>query len=315
MSRYAFLLAIITVCSHPTRSQQTDSLINDIDDITLSELDSILTLEDSLSIFSLIDSMLQMEDLVGKSQLALRVGYNSNAASSNRALGIDQFGLSPGLSYYHKSGVYLDASGYWSTEFDPSYYLTILSAGYIGSITRNWSFLAEYSRFFYSDLGDSVTISYKNSVGISNFIDVKPLTFRLDYSLLFGERTGHRIMPGVMLNLEKRNWKKINRILFYPSFNLLMGSEQYDRLFPYARTLAGALIRIRNGLPLYYTEEVTEFGVMNYSFTAPLSISTGNWNFLLSYTYNIPKSLPGEETALTNSGFIAASITRFFRFK
>ncbi len=314
MSRFApILAATLSVCSLLASAQQTDTTLNDI---TLHELDSILTQEDSLSIFNLIDSLLQVSDVNNTSSLAVRLGYNSNAASNNRSLGINQFGLSPGASYYHKSGAYLDVSGYWSTEYNPGYYLTILSAGYIGVISKHWSFLGEYSRYLYSDLGDSVTISYKNSVGLSNFIDVKPFTFRLDYTLLFGEKTGHRIMPGVMLNLQKKNWKNIDRVLFYPSFNLLFGSEQYERLVPYERTLLGNLIRIRNGLPLYYEETGTDFGVLNYSFTAPLSIRVKNWNFLLSYTYNIPKLLSNEvDVGITNSGFVAASITRYFRFK
>ncbi|MEQ8425859.1 MAG: hypothetical protein RIA63_14170, partial [Cyclobacteriaceae bacterium] len=120
------LAGILTFFAIPSKSQ-SDSLLTNIE---LSELDSILSLEDSLSIFNLIDSLIQLETS-SKSQIAVRVGYNSNAASSGRTLGISQFGLSPGVSYYHKSGAYLDASGYWSTEYDPSYYLTILSAGYI----------------------------------------------------------------------------------------------------------------------------------------------------------------------------------------
>jgi len=290
--------------------QQADSLLNDIE---LNQLEEFFSFEDSLSIFNMIDSLLTATELHSKSQVAIRLGYNSNAASNNRSLGINQFGLSPGMSYYHKSGVYLDASGYWSTEYDPKYYLTILSAGYIGVISPKWSFLGEYSRYLYSDLGEDVTISYKNSVGISNFIDLKPLTFRLDYTLLFGEKVGHRILPGVMLNFEKRNWRNINRILFYPSFNLLVGSEKQEEYIPYAKTLAGALIRIRNGLDLYYTTEETLFGIMNYSFTTPISMSLDKWNFLISYTYNIPKALPGEELGLENSGYISASITRYLR--
>lgn len=273
----------------------------------------MLSFEDSLSIFNLIDSLIQ--GIENKSMMALRLGYNSNANSSARTLGISQFGLTTGASYYHKSGAYIDASGYWSSEFDPSYYLTLLSAGYIGAITPKWSFLGEYSRYLYSGLGDGVTVSYTNSVSLSNFIDVKPLTFRLDYTFLFGDKTGHRVMPGVMLNLEKKNWKNMDRILFYPSFNLLLGSEQYEEFVPYARTLAGAIIRIRNGLPLYYTNQGADFGIMNYSLTAPLSITIKDWNFLLSYTYNIPKLLHHEEDpSLTNSGFISASISRYLRF-
>jgi len=285
--------------------------LNDLDDI-----DSILSFEDSLSIFTLIDSLMQLEEYETKSMMAVRLGYNSNANASGRSLGISQFGLSPGASYYHKSGLYADASGYWSSEYDPGYYLTILSAGYIGVISQKWSFLGEYSRYIYSQLGDSVTISYSNSASLSNFIDVKPFTFRLDYTLLFGDKTGHRIMPGVMLNLEKKNWKKLDRILFYPSFNLLLGTEQFEEELPYSKTLLEAVIRVRNGLPLYYTNTGSDFGVMNYSFTFPLSINVNDWNFLLSYTYNIPKLLSHEvDPALNNSGFIAASISKYIRFK
>jgi hypothetical protein len=119
-------------------------------------------------------------------------------------------------------------------------------------------------------------------------------------------------MPGVMLNLEKRNWKNIDRILFYPSFNILLVTEQY--IVPIAKTLAGALIRRQLGLPQY--NEGADFGVMNYSFTAPLSVNSNDWNFLISYTYNIPKLLSNEvDPTLTNSGFIAASISKYIRFK
>ena len=60
---------------------------------------------------------------MGGSQLAVRLSYNSNVLSAGRTLGIENFGLAPGLSYYHKSGLYADVSGYWSKDFDPSYYL------------------------------------------------------------------------------------------------------------------------------------------------------------------------------------------------
>lgn len=312
MKQSAFLLiSLLSLCAFSSKGQQADSLLRNFEDS-----DSLLSLEDSLSIFNLIDSLLQLKDIENKSMVAVRMGYNSNANSSARTLGISQFGLSPGVSYYHKSGAYIDASGYWSSEFDPSYYLTLLSAGYIGVISPKWSFLGEYSRYLYSNLGEGVTVSYTNSASLSNFIDVKPLTFRLDYTFLFGDKTGHRVMPGVMLNLEKKNWRKINRILFYPSFNLLLGSEQYDELVPYAKTLAGAVLRIRKGLPLYYTNQGADFGIMNYSFMAPLSTTIRDWNFLLSYTYNIPKLLTHEEDAsLTNSGFISASISRYIRFQ
>ena len=281
-----------------------------------NEVDSLLTLQDSLYIFNFIDSILQAEPKVRKtSQVALRLAYNSNIASTGRTIGIDKFGLSAGGSWFHKSGLYADVSGYWSQEYDPDYYLTIASAGYLISPVKRWSVLAEYSRFIYTASGQDVVIPYLNNIGVTNFFNFKPVVLRLDYYFYFGEKNAHRIMPGLGLNLEKRNWHGIDRILFYPSSNILFGSEIITEYFTYANTRLGALYRLRNGLPLYYTKDKTLFGDMNYSFSAPVSITLNNWNFLVSYTYNIPKALPGEELGLTKSGYLSATITRYIGFK
>jgi len=63
------------------------------------------------------------------------------------------------------------------------------------------------------------------------------------------------------------------------------------------------------------TNNYNEFGVLNYSVSLPLSISLSNWTFLLGYTYNFPQSLPNEELALTNSGYLSFSLIRYFNFK
>jgi hypothetical protein len=143
---------------------------------------------------------------------------------------------------------------------------------------------------------------------------LQPFTFRLDYQFYFGDKRAHRINPSVMYNFEKRNLGKINRISFYPTISLLMGSEQFTDYKPYATTLVGVLFRQRKGLPLYYEESRTEFGILNYSFVAPISISIKNWFFILSYTYNIPKALPGESIELVNSGYVSASVSRRIEF-
>ena len=277
----------------------------------LNEVDSLLTLQDSLYIFNLLDSMLSAEPAPEISQLAIRLAYNSNIVSTGRTIGIDKFGLSSGVSYFHKTGLYADVSGYWSKEYDPDYYLTIASAGYMIFPVKRWSLLAEYNRFIYTDTGPDVVIPYTNNIGVSNFFNFKPIVLRLDYYFYFGEKNAHRIMPGLGLNLEKRNWRGIDRLLFYPYANILFGTEVITEYFPYATTRLGVLYRVRNGLPLYYTKDKTVFGDMNYSFTTPLSMTLNNWNFIVSYTYNIPKALPGEELSLTNSGFMSATITRY----
>ncbi len=302
-----------SACSIPLRGQQADSLLLK-NDPYLAELDSLLATSDSTQLLSFIDSLINLPDYSVKSQLIARIGYNSNVVADSRTLGFNQFGIAPGVSYYHKSGIYADLTTYWSKEYDPNFYLTVGSAGYMNSPTKWWSFMAEYSRYMYSDTSDDIYIAYKNNVGVSNFFDVKPFTFRLDYQFYFGDKEAHRITPSVMLNLQKRDLGKITRISFYPTFSVMFGSEQISEYLPYSNTLIGALFRQRRGLPLYYEETHTEFGILNYSFSAPLSINLKNWFFIVSYTYNIPKALPGENLTLENSGYLSASVSRRIQF-
>lgn len=304
-------LVLVSVCMIPARSQQTDSLL--LDDPYIAELDSLIASGDT-GFLSLIDSLINVPIPKLKSQLVMRLGYNSNVVAASRTLGFNQFGVAPGISYYHKSGLYADYTGYWSKEYDPQYYLTVLSGGYMASPTLWWSIMGEYNRYIYAGLGEDEYVPYKNSVGLSNFFDIKWVTLRLDYQLFFGDKTAHRINPYIMLNLEKTKLGRIDRIAFYPTASVLYGSEQITELIPYARTYIGIIYRVRRNLPLYYEQETTRFGILNYSFSAPVSISVNNWTFLISYTYNIPKALPGEPITLESSGYISASISKRIEF-
>jgi hypothetical protein len=263
----------------------------------------------SLSVFELIDSLVQMpSSLQLGSTFVTRLGYNSNIVAAGRSLGFNQFGLSPGISYYHKTGLYVDATAYWSQEYSPELYLTVPSLGYLKNI-KKWTFNLEYSRYIYSFSDSAYDLPYTNTIGLSNFFEVKPFLFRLDYSLYFGEKSVNRIMPAIMLNLEKRNWRGFKRILLYPTFNVLFGNETWQ-------TSKYVLI-FKNGLPLYVlrTKTFDKFGALNYSVSLPLSVAYKNWNFQLSYAYNFQQALTGEPITVTNSGYLSFNIVRYFNFK
>lgn len=314
------VLFLASACQAVSQTQHADSLLSP-SSVSLDSLNSIFTAQDSLDIFDLIDSLLKadpnMLPSLDKSQLAVRLGYNSNIAADSRTFEISKFGLSPGVSYYHKSGGYLDATTYYSTEYNPNFYLTVLSGGYLHTFSKKYSLMAEYSHYFYNQPEDStVSVPYTENIGISNYLEFSPLVIRLDYYLYFGERTGHRIMPSIGLNLLKRKWLGFDRVAFFPSFSVLFGSEQvteygiYDNLF--LRVLWNRT-HLRK-VPLTYERNYTEFGVMNYGFSAPISFTKKDWTFLLAYNYNIPKSLPGETLTLENTGYLSFSITRYFSF-
>jgi hypothetical protein len=318
-----FVLLIFISCVTFIQAQQKNALL--INDPIITEFDSLFNSADSVSILQMIDSLLLIPPQEEKSQVAFRVGYNSNVVATSRTLGFSQFGLAPGISFYHKSGFYADATGYWSNEYNPDYYLTAMSGGYMKTVGKRWSYLAEYTRYLYSDQGTDVYIPFRNNMGMSNFWEFKPLNFRLDYYFYFGQEHAHRIMPGISLNLEKKNWHGIKRILFFPSVNILFGSARITSYVKEVRYYTDPFVikyRETHGFPdfpdqyTYYRPVTqTEFGVMNYSISAPASIAYKNWTVLLSYTYNFPKALPREDLVLSNSGYVSCSIAKYLTLK
>jgi len=190
----------------------------------LTKLDEEL---DSLSIFLLLDSLL-LSEMTMPSDLILRFGYNNNVVNAGRTYGINQQGLSGGITYYHKSGFYGDLSGYGSNAFDPKYNLTMASVGYLGMAKSRWTYSANYERYLYNINQDNAVFSnlLTNTAGIAVGYLLPHFSFNLDYSLLFGSGTAHRIMGSAMGNWSTKNIWIFDRISFMPGASMMIGSEQ-----------------------------------------------------------------------------------------
>lgn len=301
MSDLKRCLCILLLAASPVFAQDAESF--------LSESGEALSFEDSLSIFTMIDSLLSMEEL-GSSQLAFRVGYNSNVLSAGRTLGIENFGLSPGVSYYHRSGFYADMTGYWSADFDPAYYLTVASVGYMLDFSKHFSVIGGYDHYFYSVNSDDEYIPYTNTLSITPILDFKPFIFSFNYSFYFGDAYANRLMPGVGVTLETKNKLGFNRIAITPSFYALWGDETIIEI-SYPDTWREIIRRLRRGELWYDFHEKRVFGIMNYTFSAPVSLSFKKWYLTFTYNYSIPKALPGEPDTLEESSFLSASVSYY----
>lgn len=299
----------LTMAASQAYAQDADSLLSNSSPFSAS---------DSLSIFSLIDSLLSLEDASG-SQLALRMAYNSNVLSAGRTLGIENFGLAPGISYYHRSGLYADLSGYWSKDFEPAYYLTVASLGYMRDLSKHFSVMAGYDRYFYSiATSENSYIPYKNTLSVSPILEFKPLSLTTNYSFYFGEQRAHRIMPCLTLTLQKRKFWNIDRIAFMPSVFALMGDEVITKMeFVPPKTVREAIDNMRDHGRISSAVEVRNhvFGIMNYAFSAPVSITHKQWMMTFTWSYSIPKALPGEPLTLSESTYLSGSLTYIIDLK
>lgn len=303
--RWLITFILSTACIS-TYAQEVDSLF----------LHEELTSDDSLSIFRLIDSLMTLES-IEQSQLVARLNYNSNVLSAGRTLGIEQFGVSPGISYYHKTGLFADVTSYWSNDFDPKLYLTTASLGYMHIFSKRFSAITSFDHYFYHQQDDSF-LPYTNAITVSPSVDFKFLSFRLDYSFYFGDAYANRIMPSLTVKLRKTNILGFDRISIYPSCYVLFGDETITELSLVPPSSLRELAYNLEHYNMRFSPKTTErivFGVMNYSFSLPVNFTLKNWLINVSYTYSIPVALEDEPLTLEESGFISAGISYFISMK
>ncbi len=180
---------------------------------------------DSMGIFHLIDSVLNM-DLNPKSEFNVRLGYASNVLNAGRNYGIEQHGLSPGLTFYHKSGFFGDITGFWNSETDPKYSLTMTTLGYMGMINTNFNYTFSYERWFYNvSAEDEANIDYRNNLGASVGYYLNWASINLDYSYLSGESAAHRIIGSLSGRLKISDAWIFNSIIFYPGASVIYGND------------------------------------------------------------------------------------------
>ena len=331
-----------------TRAQDSeyDSLLNyylQSDSILLDQLEMELA-SDELSILDLIDSLLDTD--LRFSQLSLRIGYTSNITYAGRNFGIEQHGFGTGASYYHKTGLFADVSGYWNSDIEPNFNPTITTIGYFGNFSKKWSYTLSYDHYFYQTPGDDELVYYPitNSLNSSTYFELGKFTLAGDYSFLFGEENAHRVRGNLMYTFSKNNWGFIDRFVFMPTASILMGTSYIYQLTPvypevnfrtrqairqimvdeYGKAVINYLwrnnrdkyIEIERAVYTQYKDdfihyEITSdnvFGIMNYSLSAPIYFYINNFTIALSYHYNIPVALPGEDLNLDPNSYVGASL-------
>lgn len=296
-----------------------DSLLADyllFDSLLLDELTA-----DSATFFQMLDNLIEEKYI--KSSFSTRLGYSGQITNAGRTIGIDQYGLNAGVSYYHKSGVFADVSGYWNSDQIPNYNTTITDIGYMGNFIPNWGYWASYNHYFFSDASeDSIIYPFNNAINVSSNYYIKKLSFGVDYSFTFGDETAHRIRFNTSYNISKYNWWIFDRVSLTPNISLLMGNanvvswqiniarekEMINRIghrrFKY----------LQNNYPneleeaLSYPVETNAFGVMNYSLFVPVTFTVHKFSLMVNYTLNLPVALPSEVLDTSFNNYVSTTL-------
>jgi hypothetical protein len=187
------------------------------------ELDSLFA-DESIpgNLFELADSILAIED-AKVSAVLLRAGYVSEVVSAGRSFGIDQYGFSPAINYFHHSGLGASITGYWSSEYSPSYYLTDLSVSYNRNFLKDkLSVLVNHDFYFYNDSLDDHSFS-KSAQGSLNY-HFKHLDIGADYGYLYGNESAHRIVAHANGTFKLRLQGLIDAVSFMPGVAFQWGN-------------------------------------------------------------------------------------------
>ncbi len=266
---------------------------------------------DTLEIFQLLDSLILLESLQ-TSQFSIHLGYISEVSNAGRTLDVKQYGFNPGISYFHKSGVYGDITGYWNSDLDPHYDLTVASIGYIGFLSSRLSFSASYDHSFFTEREYDLDLPdwaidlllppiLNNSLSTGLNLDLGKIETGVDYSWLFNRESAHRVYWRLTGDLNKKNWLGMDRVSLRPAFEMLFGNADVISV-TFSRD---ALIQTR--FP-YRINSENAFGLMNYRFRAPVGFTKRPFQLILEYNYNIPVTLPGEDFDYPNNSFFSVDL-------
>ena len=288
--------------------------------------------EIDLLIEELFFSQQDLGELINENKISLiysSVNYNSNTYYSGRSIGVNQFNLSPQISYLNSNGLTISLSGIYLDQFEPAWDLTTISIGYSKWINKRntLSLNTNFSNYFYSyDQNNIYSRSVSLGMSYQSFNDKLFLNTSagifFDGSNLFQIASNFYYSFNLIKKREKikeqnkrsQVWKvnvngkqKPRRILtdkltldFNPMVSFYFNSETIDTEYS-----PSFFINQKSSADQNY------FGLINTQIKLPIEFNLNNIDLEFSYYINIPVPI-GDENNLPNTSFFGISIGYLF---
>ncbi len=257
----------------------------------------------------IIDNLLNedgLEELLDLTNLksdfmAISFDFNNDTYFSGRDIGVDQFNVTPQITYLSSSGLFANLSAMYYSEFQPKWDFASITLGYGHRFGKNDQFrwFTFYDRYFFSDPDSN---PFKNALNAGIEFENKSRTLGTDLttSYLFGDGGSVQFVSTTYGEI-KLFEKGKSQFKLRPELRITVGQQtiQLARTFTY---------RDRQ-ITVY--EENDDFGLVNTQLYIPLQYSFNNFDIELGYVFNIPSELEGE-TNLSNTSTFAISISYLF---
>lgn len=229
--------------------------------------------------------------------LYISTTFNSGTYFSGRDVGIDQYNVTPQITYAHSNGIFAGLSGIYYSEFEPKWDVTVATIGFGKNIGKKklFKYAVSYSKYFYSGNLNNI---YGNTLNLGFGVRNKKRTLgtQLSGSYLFGEEQSFEIASRSFVDFNLLKTKKTS-LKFKPQLNVIAGKQTIE---------LARIVNQKGQLLTQYTENDI-FDLINTQINLPLLYSTNSFDFEAGYNINFPNAI-GDESNLKNTGFFNFSI-------
>ena len=233
-SFFTLLVCWSTLCLAQTQESEKPSDINEL----LDELFVVDTL-----------AVLQAYEDIKGGFLYASISFDEQAYFSGRDFDIDQFGLTPSLTYLSNGGTYLFAGGSYYSELDPAWDLLALGAGQFWSLgtKKQWSISANYTHSFLGEDSEGLN-THRLSSSVS--YKISPLQFNVA-GVTFGDEPNYYF--SVSMNYETTLAVGPFELLLNPICISCLPAKYIEQVSFFRFTQSTAFDRVNSQLELPFT--------------------------------------------------------------
>jgi len=241
-----------------------------------------------------------LASLINFNFLYFSLNYNSDTYFSGRDIDIDQYNISPQVTYMHSKGFYASLSGVYYSSFIPKWDVTTATIGYGKSFGKDkiWRYYASLSGYLYSE--NNIDGLSKGNINAGFGIQNKNRTLGtvVSGSYYIGSGNTYQLVSRTYANLKLLKTKK-HHLKLRPQLSIFTGTQIVD-------VLSSTALQDENIEELYTENNV--FGLLNTQINLPIQFNTNSFDFELGYNLNFPSEI-GDETNLKNTSFFNIGIS------
>lgn len=280
-----FLTCFLDVFSQETPTKQTST----------DELIDALLIDETMNDFWAAITNVQF--------LNIAFTYNSNTFFSGRSIDLDQYNISPQISYMNSKGFYAMLSGVIYSKFNPKWDVTIASMGYGKNFGKDgiFRYFGSATGYLYANNNVDGVYNAAATVGFGVQSKNKAVGTQISGIYYIGHQSTYQFISKSFLKVNLVNRLQYH-LTFRPQLSFISGTQLVDA--------QGFIPQDTLPINVLTPQNITtnSFGLIYTQLNFPLQFSYKSFDIELGYNYNIPSAFP-QETAIDNTSFFNIDVS------